>query len=278
MHSLKGKTYIVTGASRGIGKAIALRLAKDGANVTVAAKTIESTPQRPGTIYEAADEVTAAGGQGLAVQVDVRDEAQIKAVVDQTVERFGGLDGVINNAGAIQLTPVEHTPVKRYDLMLDINLRASFAFSHYAIPHLKASENGHIMTLSPPMDLDVKWFSGFAPYTISKFGMSMLVLGLSEELRSVGVAANALWPRTAVATAAIAMLGGEEMMRRSRTTDVMADAAHVILTSDARECTGNHFIDEDVLRAHGVTDFAKYAVDPTMEQVPDLFVQGTPIV
>ena len=212
MGKLAGKTIVITGGTRGIGKAIALRCARDGANVVIAAKTVESTPKTPGTIYDAAREVDEAGGQGMAFQLDVRDDNRITELAAATAERFGGIDALINNAGAIMLTPVQFTPLKRYDLMMGINVRASFACAQACIPFMKSSENAHILTLSPPIDLDPRWFGAHAPYTISKYGMTMLTMGLAEELRGDGIAANSLWPATTIATAAVAMLGGDPML------------------------------------------------------------------
>jgi citronellol/citronellal dehydrogenase len=252
-----------------------LRCAQDGANVVVAAKTVESTPRTPGTIFDAAREVEEAGGQALPFQLDVRDGERVAAMAEAAVERFGGIDALINNAGAIMLAPVQFTPLKRYDLMMSINVRASFACAQACIPHLKKSDNGHIITLSPPIDMDPRWFGAHAAYTISKYGMTMLTMGLAEELRGDGVAANSLWPATAIATAAVAMLGGDSMLDMSRKVDIMADAAYAILTSDAREHTGNAYIDENILRDRGVTDFDAYAVKPGNPLAPDLFLPGS---
>lgn len=274
MSTLSGKTIVITGASRGIGKAIALRCARDGANIVVAAKTVEPTPRKPETIYDAVKEIEACGGKGLAFQLDVRDGDRVTAMAKAAVETFGGIDAIVNNAGAIMLTPVEYTPLKRYDLMMGVNVRASFACAQACIPHLKKSDNGHILTLSPPIDMDPRWFASHAPYTISKYGMTMLTLGLAGELKSAGVAANSLWPATTIATAAVEMLGGESMMAMSRTVDIMADAAYAILTSDSRKNSGNSYVDEEVLRANGVTDFDKYAVKPGHPLAPDLFLPG----
>ncbi|WP_397547233.1 SDR family oxidoreductase [Rhodothermus marinus] len=272
--SLKGKVLFITGASRGIGKAIALRAARDGARIVIAAKTVEPHPKLPGTIYTAAEEVRAAGGEALPIPVDVRFEDQIQQAVEQAVAHFGGIDILVNNASAIYLAGTLETPMKRFDLMHQVNVRATFACSQACLPHLMKAENPHILVLSPPLKLEPRWFAPHLAYTLSKYGMSMCVLGMAEEFREAGVAVNALWPRTTIATAAVRnLLGGEEMVRRSRKPEIVADAAHVILTQPSRRCTGNFFIDEDVLRQVGVTDFTYYAVDPSVgELMPDLFV------
>jgi len=272
MPDLKGRTLFITGASRGIGKAIALRAAADGANVAIAAKTAEPHPKLPGTIHSAAEEIEAAGGRALPLQVDIRDEEQIQAAVEKAVETFGGIDVLVNNASAINLTRTLETPMKRFDLMWGVNARGTFACSQACIPHLKKSSNPHILTLSPPLNLDPKWFAPHVAYTISKYGMSLCVVGLAEELRGDGIAVNALWPRTVIATAALAMLGGAVSPEHCRTPEIVADAAHAILTRDSRSCTGNFFLDEEVLAEEGVTDFEKYAVRPGMPLLPDLFV------
>jgi citronellol/citronellal dehydrogenase len=272
MTTLRGKTIFVTGASRGIGRAIALRAAADGANVVLASKTIDNTGKLKGTIHEVAAEVEKAGGRALALQVDVRDTDRVEAAVAEAVARFGGIDVLVNNAGAIALLPTEDLPVKRFDLMMSVNLRASFAAARASIPHLKKSPNGHILTLSPPIDLAPRWFGAHTAYTISKFGMTMLTIGLAEELRPAGVAANALWPRTVIATAAVEMLGGEALVKASRTPAIVADAAHAIITSPARELTGKALLDEDFLRGRGVADFSKYSVVPGAKLVPDFYV------
>lgn len=269
--SMKGRTVLITGATRGIGKAIALRLAREGANVVVAAKTVEATPRTPGTIYEAAEAVDAAGGQGLAVQVDVRNEASIAEAVQAGVDRFGGLDAVINNAGAIRLLPTTHLQSKHFDLMLQINTRAVWLLAHHAAPHLKKSDNAHFVTLSPPIDLQPKWFAAHAAYTMTKFSMSMLTMGLAAEWPKVACAA--LWPRTTIATAAVEMIGGEAMMKVSRTPEIMADAAHAILTSSVEQVSGRCLLDEDFLREKGQTDFDHYSVQPGTEPMTDLFVE-----
>ena len=273
MPTLKGKTLFVTGGSRGIGKAIALRAARDGAHIVIAAKTTEPHPKLPGTIYTAAEEVEKAGGRALACAVDIRSEDQIREAVDKAVATFGGIDVLVNNASAISLTGTLQTPMKRYDLMHHINTCGTFACSQACIPHLMKAENPHILNLSPPLDMREKWFAPHVAYTMAKFGMSMCVLGMAGELRSEGIAVNALWPRTVIATAAVQnLLGGAETVRGSRTPQIMADAAHVILTRPSRECTGNFFIDEDLLRSAGVTDFAPYQVVQGADLIPDFFV------
>ena len=269
----KNKTVIITGASRGIGKAIGLRLAKGGANIVIASKSVEENPRLGGTIFSAAAEMEAAGGQALAVQCDIRFEDQVQQVVDKTVERFGGIDILINNASAINLTNTELTEPKRFDLMYDINVRGTFMVSRACIPHLKKGTNAHILNLSPPINMDMKWFANHLAYTISKYDMSMIALGLAAELKKYQIAANTLWPRTTIATAAVNnLLGGEMLMNMSRTTDIIADAAWYILSRPSTECTGNTFIDEDVLAAEGITDLEKYSVVPGAKLYPDLFV------
>lgn len=273
MPDLKGKTLFITGGSRGIGKAIALRAAADGANVAIAAKTVEPHPKLPGTIYTAAEEIQAAGGKALPLQVDIRDEEQIARAVARTVETFGGIDVLVNNASAINLTGTLATPMKRFDLMWSVNARGTFACSQACIPHLKRSSNPHILTLSPPLNLDPKWFGNHVAYTISKYGMSLCVLGMAEELRGDGIAVNALWPRTVIATAALAMLPpGWVNPESCRKPEILADAAHVILTRDSRCCTGNFYIDDEVLAAAGITDLEKYAMKPGAALTSDLFL------
>jgi citronellol/citronellal dehydrogenase len=271
--SLRGKTLFITGASRGIGLAIGLRAARDGANVAIAAKTAEPHPKLPGTIYTAAEEMTAAGGQALPLVCDIRDEGQIAAAVAETVKRFGGIDVLVNNASAISLTGTLATPMKRYDLMHQINTRGTFACSQACIPHLKKAENPHILNLSPPLNMEARWFGPHVAYTMAKFGMSMCVLGMAEELRGDGIAVNALWPRTVVATAAVQnLLGGDATVKRSRKPEIMGDAAHVILTRKSREFTGNFCIDDEVLASAGVTDLSTYAFDPSADLLPDFFI------
>ena len=271
--SFQNKTVIITGASRGIGKAIGLRLAKEGANIVIASKSVEENPKLGGTIFSAAAEMETAGGKALAVQCDIRFEGQIQNVVDKTVEKFGGIDILINNASAINLTPTEQTEPKRFDLMYDINVRGTFMMCKACIPHLKKGTNAHILNLSPPINMDMKWFANHLAYTISKYDMSMIALGLSAELKKYNVAANALWPRTTIATAAVNnLLGGEMLMKMSRTADIIADAAYFILSRSSTECTGNTFIDEDVLATAGITDLEKYSVIPGAKLYKDLFV------
>ena len=271
-NTLAGKTLFITGASRGIGKAIALRAARDGANIVIAAKTTEAHPKLPGTIYSAAEEVERAGGKALALVVDVRSEEQIQAAVAQTVARFGGLDILVNNASAISLTGTLSTPMKRFDLMHQINTRGTFACSQACLPQLLKAQNPHILNLSPPLNLAPHWFGPHVAYTMAKYGMSMCVLGMAEELKPDGVAVNALWPRTAIDTAALAMLGGFVSAANSRKPEILADAAHWILTQPARECSGNFFIDDEVLARAGVTDLDRYAVDPTQPLIADFFL------
>ena len=269
----KNKTVLITGASRGIGKAIGLRLAKEGANIVVASKSITENPKLGGTIFSAAAEMEAAGGKALAVQCDIRFEEQVQQVVDKAVERFGGIDILINNASAISLTNTEQTEAKRFDLMHDINVRGTFFVCKACIPFLKKSSNAHILNLSPPISMDMKWFANHLAYTISKYNMSMIALGLAAELKKYNIASNALWPKTTIATAAVQnLLGGEMLMNMSRTTEIMADAAYYILSKSSTECTGNTFIDEVVLAAEGITDLEKYAVVPGAKLYNDLFV------
>ncbi|MEM9057886.1 MAG: NAD(P)-dependent oxidoreductase [Pseudomonadota bacterium] len=271
--SLNGKTLFITGGSRGIGLAIALRAARDGANVAIAAKTAEPHPKLPGTIYTAAEEIDAAGGKGLPVLCDIRDEQAVQAAVDATVEAFGGIDICVNNASAIALTPTLDTPMKRYDLMQQVNARGTFLTSKTCLPHLLKSENAHILNLAPPLDMSPKWFAGHVAYTTAKYGMSLCTLGMAAEFRDRGVAVNSLWPRTAIDTAAVRnLLGGEAMAKRSRKPEIMADAAHAIVSRPSAECTGNFFIDDLVLADAGVTDFEVYAVTPGADLIPDFFV------
>jgi citronellol/citronellal dehydrogenase len=273
MASLKGKTIFITGASRGIGKAIGLRAARDGANIVVAAKTSEPHPKLDGTAYTAVKELEAAGGKALACITDIRFEEQVQAAVDKTVQTFGGIDILINNASAIHLTGTLDTPMKRYDLMHGINTRGTFLTSKICLPHLLKAANAHILNISPPLSMTPRWFAPHVAYTMAKYGMSMCVLGMAEEFRSQGVAVNALWPRTAIATAAVHnLLGGDEAIRRCRKPEIMADAAHAILTRSSRECTGNFFIDDDVLGSAGVTNFDQYAVAPGVELRMDIFL------
>lgn len=269
----KGKTVFITGASRGIGKAIALKLAKDGANIVVAAKSVEENPKLGGTIYSAAAEIEAAGGKALAVVCDIRNEDQIIEAVNKAVERFGGIDILINNASAISLTTTEATESKRFDLMHDINVRGTFLVSKHCIPHLKKAANPHILNLSPPINMDPKWLGNHLAYTMSKYNMSMMAIGLAEELKPMRIAANALWPRTTIATAAVMnLLGGQMLINMSRTPEIIADAAYAILKRPSSTCTGNLYLDEDVLAEEGVTDLSGYSVVPGATLYTDLFL------
>jgi citronellol/citronellal dehydrogenase len=273
LNSWKGRTVFITGASRGIGKAIALRLAKEGANIIIAAKSVEENPKLGGTIFSAAQEIEDAGGKALAVQCDIRFEDQIKNAVDKGVETFGGIDALINNASAITLTPAEHTTPKQFDLMHDINVRGTFFVSQACIPHLKKSVNPHILTLSPPISLLPKWFGSHVAYTMAKYNMTMIALGLAEELKKYRIASNALWPRTTIATAAVKnLLGGDALVKMSRYPEIIADAAYYILSKSSVECTGNSFIDEEVLAKEGIDDLSKYAVTPGGQLYTDLFL------
>ncbi len=272
MPTLKGKTLFITGASRGIGKAIALRAAADGANVVIAAKTVEPHPKLPGTIHTAAEEILASGGRALPVQVDVRHDEQIAAAAAKAADTFGGIDILVNNASAISLTGTLATPMKRFDLLFGVNVRGTYSCSRTLIPYLRKSVNPHILTLSPPLSLDPKWFRDHCAYTMSKYGMSMCVLGMAEEFRDAGIGVNALWPRTVIATAAVAMLGGAVSLKNCRKPEIVADAAHAILVRRALRCTGNFFIDEEVLSEEGVTDFTSYAYEPGAALLPDLFL------
>jgi citronellol/citronellal dehydrogenase len=273
MAGLQGKTLFITGASRGIGLAIALAAAREGANVAIAAKTEAPHSKLPGTIHTAAGEIEKAGGRALPLVVDVRDEASVKGAIERTVAAFGGLDIVVNNASAIQLTGTLETDMRRFDLMHQVNARGTFMVSKYAIPHLEKAANPHILMLSPPLDLKEKWFAGHTAYSMAKYGMSLVVLGLAGELRPKGIAVNALWPRTTIATSAIKnLLGGDEIMRRSRTPDILADAACRIFAKPAKSFTGQFLIDDTFLAGDGVTDFDRYRVDPREPLAPDFFV------
>jgi citronellol/citronellal dehydrogenase len=271
--SHKGKTLFITGGSRGIGLAIGLRAARDGANVAIAAKTAEPHPKLPGTIYTAAEEIDKVGGKGLPLVCDVRFEDQVSAAVEQCAAKFGGVDICVNNASAIQLTGTLQTDMKRYDLMNGINARGTYLVSRTCIPYLKKASNPHVLMLSPPLDVNPRWFKGHTAYTMAKYGMSMCVLGMAAEFKDEGIAFNALWPRTGVATTAIRnALAGEEGMRRCRTPDILADAAHAIFSKPAGEFTGNFLIDDTFLAENGVKDFDQYRVDPTKDLMPDFFV------
>ena len=271
--SFHNKTVLITGASRGIGKAIGLRLAKEGANIIIASKSVEENPKLGGTIFTAAAEMEAAGGKALAVQCDIRFEDQVQNIVDKAVATFGGIDMLINNASAISLTNTEQTEPKRFDLIYDINVRGTFFVSKACIPLLKKATNPHIINLSPPINMDMKWFSNHLAYTMSKYNMTMMALGLAAELKKFNIAANALWPKTTIATAAVQnLLGGQMLMNMSRTPEIMADAAYYILTKASTQCTGNTFIDEEVLASEGIVDLSKYSVVPGAQLYTDLFV------
>ena len=271
--ALSGKTLFITGASRGIGLAIALRAARDGANIAIAAKTAEPHPKLSGTIYTAAEDIERAGGKALPLVVDVRDEAMVRDALDKTAQKFGGVDIVVNNASAIQLTNMAATDMKRFDLMHQINARGTFMVSKWAIGYLAKAANPHILMISPPLDIKEKWFAPHTAYSMAKFGMSLVVLGLAGELRSKGIAVNALWPRTLIATAAVRnLLGGAEMIARGRKPDIVADAAYIIFNKPSLQFTGQFVIDDNLLAENGVTDFDRYRVDPTQPLAPDFFV------
>ena len=277
MPNLSGKTLFISGGSRGIGLAIALRAARDGANVAIAAKTTEPNPRLPGTIHSAAADIEAAGGRALPIACDIRDEAAVRAAVDAAVAAFGGIDILVNNASAISLTPTLATPMKRFDLMFGVNVRGTFLCSQACLPHLlkaaAAGRNPHVLTLSPPLNLNPRWFRDHVAYTMAKYGMSMCVLGMAEEWRDAGIGVNALWPRSVIATAAIAMIPGAALqVHRMRKPEIMGDAAHAILTRDARTTTGNFFIDEEVLAATGSPDLERYAVQSGAALLPDIFL------
>ena len=274
---LRNHTLFITGASRGIGLAIALRAARDGANIAIAAKTDTPHPKLPGTIFTAAEEIAAAGGTALPLAVDVRDEEDVKAAIEHTVATFGGIDVVVNNASAVSRTPLADTDMRRFDLMHQVNTRGTFMVSKYAIPHLAKAKNPHILMNSPPLDFREKWFAGSTGYSIAKYGMSLVALGLAGELRNAGIAVNTLWPRTTIATAAIKnLLGGDRVMRMSRKPEIMADAAYLIFQKPARSFTGNFLIDDTFLAGEGVTDFEQYRVDPSEPLAPTFFVPDDP--
>lgn len=272
MSDLKGKTLFITGGSRGIGREIALKAARDGANIAFIAKTAEAHPKLQGTIYSVAKEIEEAGGKALPIQGDIRFEDQIVSAVEKAVQTFGGIDILVNNASAINLTGTLATEMKRYDLMFDINVRGTFATTQACIPYLKKAVNPHVLMLSPPLNMNAKWFKPHCAYTMSKYGMSMCVLGMAEEFKTDKIAVNALWPRTCIATAAIQMLGGENFLKASRSPKIVADAAHIILTKNSHECTGNFFIDDSLLKSEGVTDFDQYAMTPGTQLIPDFFL------
>ena len=273
MKTLAGRTLFITGASRGIGREIALRAARDGANVAIASKTSDAHPRLSGTIHTVAEEVVKAGGRALPIQLDVRDDAAVVEAINRTASEFGGLDILVNNASAIGLTPTLSTPARRYDLMNGVNARGTFLCSQAAIPHLKKSANAHILTLSPPLGMKPEWFAAHVAYTMSKYGMSMCTLGMAAEYADAGIAFNSLWPRTTIVTAAVEVHFPEEILKASRLPAIMADAAHVILTSDSRKNTGNFYIDEALLKQSGVTDFDRYALNPGTELYQDIFVE-----
>lgn len=272
MSILQGKTIFITGGSRGIGRAIALKAAQEGANIVVAAKTAEAHPKLEGTIYSVAREIEALGGKALPLQCDIRDEQQLHAAVEQAGDTFNGIDVLINNASAIYLASTLETPLKRFDLMFSVNVRGTFAATQACLPYLKKSKNPHVLTLSPPLNMQAKWFKKHGAYTMSKYGMSMCVLGMAEEFKDDGIAFNALWPKTIIATAAVEMLGGASLLRAARKPEIVADAAFFILQRNSRTCTGQFFIDEDVLKSEGITDFAQYAQTPEAKLIPDFFL------
>jgi citronellol/citronellal dehydrogenase len=277
MDSLSGRTILMSGGSRGIGLAIAVRAARDGARVALIAKTAEPHPKLPGTIYSAAEEIEAAGGEALPIVGDIRDAEAVEAAVAQTVERFGGIDIVVNNASAINLAPMRDLPVKRFDLMQQINSRGTFVVTRAALPHLRESSHAHVLTLSPPLSADPRWLAAHSAYTLSKMGMTMITLGLAADEAEAGIGANCLWPRTIIATAAVQnLLGGDEAMRRARTPEIVADAACAILVRDPRSCTGNAFMDDEVLAEAGITDLDRYAPAEDTDLSLDIFVDGWP--
>ena len=273
LSTLKRKTLFITGASRGIGKAIALRAAQDGANIAVVAKTKELHPKLPGTVYTSVEDIESVGGNAIPCIADIRFEDQIKAAIDTTLDKFGGIDILVNNASAINLSPTLEIEMKRYDLMFSVNVRGTFLCSKLCIPYLKKAENPHILNLSPPLNMDPKWFKNNLAYSMAKYGMSMCVLGMAEEFKNEGIAVNALWPRTSIATAAVRnLLGGKSAVRHSRKPEIVADAAYLILTKLSKDCTGNFFIDDEILKEHGITDLDKYAEDSNAELYNDFFL------
>ncbi|MFX1499613.1 MAG: SDR family oxidoreductase [Promethearchaeota archaeon] len=273
MTNLKNKTIFITGASRGIGKAIALKAAQDGANIAVVAKTKEPHPKLPGTVYSSVKEIENAGGNAIPCIADIRFEDQVQAAVDKTLDKFGGIDILVNNASAINLSPTLEIDMKRYDLMFSVNVRGTFLCSKLCLPFLKKAENPHILNLSPPLNMSPKWFKNNLAYTMAKYGMSMCVLGMAEEFKKDGIAVNALWPRTSIATAAVKnLLGGKASIKHSRKPEIVADAAYIILTKSSRACTSNFFIDEEILAEHGITDLDKYSVDPSVKPYLDFFL------
>ena len=276
MTNFKDKTVVISGGSRGVGLEIAKALGKDGANIAILAKTTEPHPTLPGTIYTAAEEIEAVGGKALPIVCDIRFEDQVQNAVDQAANEFGSIDICINNASAIHLTDTENTPMKRYDLMHNINVRGTFMFSQKCIPYLKSGKNPHILTLSPPIDIARKWFGITLAYTTAKYGMSLVAHGLAEELGKYGIASNCLWPRTSLDTAAVRNVIGAELIKGSRKPSIYADAAYAVLKRDSKECTGNFFLDQDVLEEEGVTDFDQYAIDPEATLVSDFFVDDNP--
>ncbi|HEV3378887.1 MAG TPA: NAD(P)-dependent oxidoreductase [Thermoleophilaceae bacterium] len=277
MDSLSGRTILMSGGSRGIGLAIAVRAARDGARVALIAKTAEPHPRLPGTIYTAAEEIEAAGGEALPIVGDIRDAEAVEAAVAQAVERFGGIDIVVNNASAINLAPMRDLPVKRFDLMQQINSRGTFVVTRAALPHLRESSHPHVLTLSPPLSADPRWLAGHSAYTLSKMGMTMITLGLAADEAEAGIGANCLWPRTIIATAAVQnLLGGDEAMRRARTPEIVGDAAHAVLVRDPRSCSGNAFIDDEVLAEAGITDLDRYSAVSDTDLSLDIFVDGWP--
>ncbi len=277
MDSLSGRTILMSGGSRGIGLAIAVRAARDGARVALIAKTAEPHPKLPGTIYTAAEEIEAAGGEALPIVGDIRDAEAVEAAVAQAVERFGGIDVVVNNASAINLAPMRDLPVKRFDLMQQINSRGTFVVTRACLPHLRESSHAHVLTLSPPLSADPRWLTGHSAYTLSKMGMTMITLGVAADEAEAGIGANCLWPRTIIATAAVQnLLGGDEAMRRARTPEIVADAAHAILVRDPRSCTGNSFIDDEVLAEAGISDLDRYSAAEDTDLSLDIFVDGWP--